>query len=231
MTDEENRDTPARRVQAWMSLARPAEWPRWDVALLNADLDDDEARYRTVERQIITQWQAPRDDPLPEREARALETEQGIDWLGDRPGMSWRHAHALAIGSAERDLDTKQLRAAWRVHRDDTAPADVLAQVEALASERTGRLDAAKDWHRRHDPRYFQEWQTRNAYADTLPDGWRDERDLIVRHLAAPNEVAAQPSGVVSATPRATPRQRKPWGWHPWANGQHRNELPRGRSL
>ena len=106
MTNEENRDAPADRVQAWqaqtwISLARPAEWPRLEVALLHAELNYDDARYRAIEQQITTEWHAHRDDPLPEREARVLETEQGITWHAALPPIEFEtSADYFALGLA-----------------------------------------------------------------------------------------------------------------------------------
>ncbi|OJU41490.1 MAG: hypothetical protein BGN97_09965 [Microbacterium sp. 69-10] len=176
--------------------------------------------------------------PTPPR--NVAEVEHGIDWLGDRLGMAWAHAHALALDPREANNDVAILVEAWRERHGQEVPEQTRLQVMTLAGEREARLGAAKSWHRQHEPRYLAMWEVRQRAANTVADEWRDERELIVRHKVEVHarELPPRPSvlGTLRAvhadptkpSPRAEPRK---FGWHPWAGRHDRNEPPRGRSL
>lgn len=102
-----------RQAEAWFAQARPADYRRWDHALLNADLDGDDAGCVRLQQDLVTQWREHRDDPLPDDLRDRAELAQGIAWLGIGLGLGWRSAHALATPD-EQASDQAHLLDVWR---------------------------------------------------------------------------------------------------------------------
>lgn len=173
------------QAHAWMETVNPEEYARWDQALLDADLGEDEESYTRLERDLVTQWRTHRDDPLPAHLRLATELAQSLAWLGSGHDLDWRHAHALALTDTERHRDQVRLVGAWRLQRDaGTAPEYMRNGVATLLRGQVARLEHAKAWHRQRDPEGYRQWAQRRDFADTLDDAWADDRDLLTRWRA-----------------------------------------------
>ncbi|MGP5390303.1 hypothetical protein [Glutamicibacter arilaitensis] len=213
------------QARAWLGVLDPLAAERWDTVREITDLTDDETRYSELGRGIVDDWHAHRDDPLDPGTRRVAEHEQSVAWLGEHTG-SWRRAHALALERDEFDADFQMLLSHWHEHRDETTVPDALVQsIEALREDREGRVSAAKEWFRRHNPRYLSEWQTCRGFADSLEGEWNDDRHLVSRHLAGLKAAVStrEPPGQAQKNGAPESASEKPRGrltaWMmPWGN-------------
>lgn len=225
-----------RQAEAWFAQARPADYRRWDHALLNADLDGDDAGCVRLQQDLVTQWREHRDDPLPDDLRDRAELAQGIAWLGIGLGLGWRSAHALATPD-EQASDQAHLLDVWRQHREMGIPHAVREDIGSLIQTRRGRLFEAEAWYRDRDPHGYAEWVTRRGFADTTADEWADNRLLI-------QEWIAETGGTTSPSTAPSPAQKRVreigqrtvksrvQGWlHPWRQAPEPEEHAPGRGL
>ncbi len=188
-----------RQAEAWFARTHPADYARWDRAVLIADLSDDGETYDRLHRETVTLWREHRDDPLPVEEHRTVELAQAIAWLGDRHDAAWVRANVLTVDAAEHERDEETLIRSWRAHRDEPElPGRVVGYVSSLARAREARFEQATNWHRLHDPAGHTEWSRRRDYADTIGDEWADDGRLLrhwyTQHPAATRRTPETPT-------------------------------------
>jgi hypothetical protein len=213
MTREESEPAGRARLSdvlqahAWLETVNPGEYARRDRDLLIADLGDDDETYTRLERELVAQWRAHRDDPLSPPVRQAAKLAQSMAWLGSPRDQDWRHAHALALTDTERNRDRAWLFGAWRLHRDEgKAPEYMGNAVGTLLRGRLARLEQATAWHRARDPERHRQWAQRRDFADTVADAWADDHDLLTQWRAHATR-AARPRPMTADNPWTPARE------------------------